>query len=207
MTAEQKFTAFERMLSDWGRRMNLVSKGSLSNIRERHINDSLQLAAHIPKDKTVIDLGSGAGFPAAVLAILGYKVIAIESIGKKCRFLEALKSELNLPNLTIINDRVENALPRIAGKGFRAENYIFTARAFAPLIRILDLTQKLDIPYVLLKGKSAPDEIALALGKYNFGAEMIQSATGDGFIVKLTINRLCAAKRKNTLPHMRTIVS
>ena len=195
--------------------MNLVAPGTISDIRRRHIDDSQQLAEYIPKNKTVIDLGSGAGFPAVVLAILGYKVIAVESIGKKCRFLEMLRSELELPNLTIINDRVENALKPLSrikkiSPGGRQDDkkqslgndragqiavfsnknhddFVFTARAFAPLTRILDLTQKLDIDYVLLKGRGTEDELALAHRKHRFWADLYPSKTGDGHIIKLTM--------------------
>jgi 16S rRNA (guanine527-N7)-methyltransferase len=183
MTTEEKYALYETLLKDWNGRMNLVAPSTLSDVRGRHIDDSAQLAAHIPPGADILDLGSGAGFPAVVLAILGYKVTAVESVGKKCRFLEELKSKLNLPNLTVINDRVENVI-----KTLRPEkNRIITARAFAPLTRILDLTRKLDARHVLLKGRSAPDEIAAARGKHGFGAETIQSATGDGLVVKLTI--------------------
>ena len=193
MTINDKYDLYEKLLREWSGKMNLVAKSTLAEIRSRHISDSAQLADYIPQDKTVLDLGSGAGFPAAVLAILGYKVIAIESVGKKCRFLEAVKGELDLKNLEIINDRVENCLPRLGGEWPRSgrggafnKNCVITARGFAPLIRILDMTRKLDCDYVLLKGRTAPDEIALARGKYGFAANLYPSATGDGFIVKLT---------------------
>ena len=85
---------------------------TLTDIQNRHINDSAQLAEYIPKDVTVIDLGSGAGFPGVVLAVLGWNVICIESITKKTKFLNELKKELDLPNLTIINDRIEKFLSK-----------------------------------------------------------------------------------------------
>jgi 16S rRNA (guanine527-N7)-methyltransferase len=193
MTANEKYAIYEKLLAEWNQKINLVARGTLPNIRQRHIDDSAQLANYIPKTKTVIDMGSGAGFPAAVLAILGLQVIAIESIGKKCRFLEDLKIKLDLPNLAIINDRVENAVPKILQNAKKCENdgqkspdFVFTARAFAPLIKILDLTKKYNIPYVLLKGQGAMDEIAQARRKYSFQANMHPSETGDGYIINLT---------------------
>ena len=171
----EKFKLYEKLLAK--QKINLVAPSTMLDIRGRHIDDSKQLADYIPINKTVVDLGSRAGFPAAVLAILGYKVIAIESTLKKCKFLDLLKKELNLPNLTILNERVEKAiktLPKI--------NSVFTARAFAPLIKIFDLTASAHIPYVLLKGRSIKDEITIASKKYKFDFELFPSKTGDGFI-------------------------
>ena len=208
MTVEEKYALYEKILIKWNGKMNLVAKSTLGEIRKRHIDDSVQLAKFIQKNKTIIDLGSGAGFPAVVLAILGYNVIAIESIAKKCKFLEEVKSKLNIPNLKIVNDRVENVTrglwPVIRSTNYgtkisknhkkkkyesrvKSKNYVFTARAFAPLIRIFEITQKLDIPYILLKGQGAPAEIAVAQRKYSFKADLYPSDTGNGFIIKLTI--------------------
>jgi 16S rRNA (guanine527-N7)-methyltransferase len=187
MTTEQKYILYERILAEWNQKMNLVAPGTLPHIRERHINDSAQLAGYIPDTKTIIDLGSGAGFPAAVLAVLGYDVIAVESTGKKCNFLEEVKQKLELPNLKILNERVEKAVPEILKKGKNRDKFVFTARAFAPLIRILDLTGKFKIPYVLLKGRDAEKEIDAARGKHDFDAKLYPSEHGDGFIIKLTI--------------------
>ena len=183
---DEKFAAYERLLLEWSKKMNLVGRSTLSDIRKRHIEDCAGLEEHIPKTKTVIDLGSGAGFPAVVLAILGYDVAAVESVGKKCAFLEEVKRELGLFNLKIVNQRVENALPGIVNAAKNRKNLVFTARGFAPLIRILEMTQKLDIPYVLLKGEKAALEIAEARKKYRFDAELHPSKTGPGFIIKLT---------------------
>ena len=238
MTTEQKYNLYEQLLIEWNQKINLVAKSTLIDIRTRHINDSAQLADYIPKDKTVIDLGSGAGFPAVVLAILGYRVFAVESIGKKCRFLEMLAEKLDLPNLTVVNGRIPDVissilsaaaqhggyrLPRLRGgkeSAWRSgaepsdswvgitqekhalphprhtskdptpppkpENFVFTARAFAPLYRILDWTAKFKIPYVLLKGQGAENEIDAARGNHRFEATTAPSRFGDGHIIKLT---------------------
>ena len=179
---EQKYTLYESLLREWNNKMNLVAPSTLPDIRKRHIMDSAQLAAHIPRDKTVIDLGSGAGFPAVVLAIFGYKVITIESIIKKCRFLEAVKSALSLTNFAIINDRVEAAIKTLAPN---TKTHIFTARAFAPLIRILDWTAFTKTPYILLKGENVKSEIATAQTKYKFDYELVPSSAGPGFILSI----------------------
>ena len=171
---------------------------------------------------TIVDLGSGAGFPAVVLAIMGWRVVAIESIAKKCRFLEELKIQLNLPNLTVVNDRVEKIIPSLAERGGcaglraggRVENKsdrpglpvpnttqspvpspqpqvpIFTARAFAPMVKIMDYTQPRPkvvnkATMYLLKGANVAEEIREAKKKYKFDCRLFPSKTGDGFIAKI----------------------
>ena len=180
MKIEEKFIKYENLLKDWSTKMNLVAPSTLSDIQTRHIKDSAQLAKYLPKDVNIIDLGSGAGFPGVVLAIMGWNVTCIESIGKKTRFLETLKQELDLPNLTIINDRIENFLSKTPVK---ADKFVFTARAFAPLIKILDYTHKTKCRLFLLKGREIESEINTAKTKYKFDYKLYKSETGDGFII------------------------
>ena len=180
MKIEEKFIKYENLLKDWSTKMNLVAPSTLSDIQTRHIKDSAQLAKYLPKDVNIIDLGSGAGFPGVVLAAMGWNVTCIESIGKKTRFLETLKQELDLPNLTIINDRIENFLSKTPVK---ADKFVFTARAFAPLIKILDYTHKTKCRLFLLKGREIESEINTAKTKYKFDYKLYKSETGDGFII------------------------
>ena len=180
MKIEEKFIKYEKLLKEWSTKMNLVAPSTLRDIQNRHIKDSAQLAKYLPKDVNIIDLGSGAGFPGVVLAIMGWKVTCIESIGKKASFLSALKEELNLPDLTIINDRIENFLSKTPVK---AGDFVFTARAFAPLIKILDYTHKTKCRLFLLKGREIESEIQTAKTKYKFDYKLYKSETGDGFII------------------------
>ena len=179
MNNKEKFIKYENLLKEWSTKINLVAPSTLSDIQNRHIADSAQLADFIPKDAKIIDLGSGAGFPGVVLAIMGRKVICIESIGKKTNFLTLLKQELDLPNLTIINDRIENFLSKTP---VNAGDFIFTARAFAPLIKILDYTAKTKCRLFLLKGREIESEISTAKKKYKFDYTLFPSKTGDGYI-------------------------
>ena len=179
MNNKEKFIKYEELLKQWSTRMNLVAPSTLTDIQNRHILDSAQLADYIPKNKKIIDLGSGAGFPGVVLAIMGYEVICIESIRKKTEFLSALKSELDLPDLTIINDRIENFLSKTPVN----DNFVFTARAFAPLIKILDYTHKTKCRLFLLKGREIETEISVAKHRYKFDYELFPSRTGDGHII------------------------
>ena len=180
MKIEEKFIAYERLLKEWATKMNLVAPSTLNDIQTRHIQDSAQLAKYLPKNANIIDLGSGAGFPGVVLAIMGWNVTCIESITKKTNFLSALKEKLNLQNLTIVNDRIENFLSKTP---VNAGDFIFTARAFAPLVKILDYTHKTKCRLFLLKGREIESEIQLAKTKYKFDYKLYKSETGDGYII------------------------
>ena len=180
MKIEEKFIEYEKLLKMWSNKMNLVAPSTLTYIQNRHIKDSAQLAKYIPKDVKIIDLGSGAGFPGGVLAILGWDVICIESVGKKANFLTELKQKLDLNNLTVINDRIENFLSKTP---VNAGNFVFTARAFAPLIKIFDYTYKTNCRLFLLKGREIDKEISVAKAGYKFDYKLYKSETGDGYII------------------------
>ena len=180
MKIEEKFIEYEKLLKIWSQKMNLVAPSTLNDIQNRHIRDSAQLAKYIPRDVKIIDLGSGAGFPGVVLAILGWEVICIESITKKTNFLMELKEKLDLPNLTIINDRIEKFLSKTP---VNAGNFVFTARAFAPLVKIFDYTHATKCRLFLLKGREIDSEILTAKAGFNFKYKLYKSETGDGYII------------------------
>jgi len=179
MENQDKFNLYKKLLCEWSTRMNLVAPSTLHDIDNRHIADSAQLAAFLPKNTEIIDLGSGAGFPGVVLAILGWRVTCIESIGKKVNFLTAVKQELKLDNLTIYHGRVEDYISRL----LPAKKCVFTARAFAPLVKILDYVSPVNYELFLLKGAGVLNEINIAKQKYRFDYESFPSKTGDGFII------------------------
>lgn len=179
MENKDKFEIYKNLLCEWSGRMNLVAPSTLNDIDNRHIADSAQLADHLPRDVDIIDLGSGAGFPGVVLAILGWRVTCIESIGKKVSFLNAVRAQLQLDNLTIYHGRVENYISNLAP----CPRCVFTARAFAPLTRILDYVHKTNYELFLLKGEHVMDEIDVAKQKYQFDYKLFPSKTGGGFIL------------------------
>ena len=176
-----EFEKYATILKKWQTSINLVSPDSLNDLSNRHFMDSAQLAGHIPVGTKIIDMGSGAGFPGVVLAIMGYDVKCIESDQKKCVFLSELKRELNLANLEIINERLENYIQKT---GFFDENTGFTARAFAPLVKIMQFLSATGQKYrlFLLKGRQIDAEINDAKQKFQFNYELIPSKTGDGFV-------------------------
>ena len=104
-----KLVIYFELLCFWQKKMNLVSNNSLQNAEIRHFLDSAQLYVYCKNlNGNLVDFGSGAGFPGAVLSILGIsKTFLIESNKKKCNFLTTLKKETN-SNFNIINSRIEN---------------------------------------------------------------------------------------------------
>ena len=134
-----RLKTYAGMLEDWNARHNLVSRASLAEVWRRHFWDSAQLAPLIPQEaRSLIDLGSGAGFPGLVLAELlkhcpQFRVVLVEATAKKCWFLQSVAERLALP-VEIRNARVED-LP--------AENFdVITARACAPLPELLAYAQR-----------------------------------------------------------------
>ena len=190
MNSKEKFKKYAELLHTWSKKMNLVAPSTLSDIETRHFADSAQLADVLPTDSEIIDLGSGAGFPGVVLAILGWHVTCIESIGKKVSFLNAVRNELQLENLTIYHGRVENFFPAFLNKNAKkAGKFVITARAFAPLVKILDYVHSVNCRLFLLKGREIENEIVLAKQKHKFDYKLIPSKTGDGFITIISFDR------------------
>jgi 16S rRNA (guanine527-N7)-methyltransferase len=175
---------FRTMLVDWNARINLVSAGSLAEFWPRHALDSAQLLGIVPGARVWVDIGAGAGFPGLVLAILlkgeaGAKVHLVESVAKKCRFLEAAIDALDLP-AQVHNERAENL-------ALKAD--VVTARAVAPLGRLLGFAK----PYLakgaiglFSKGRGAEAEIADARQAWRFTCNVIPSRSDpDGRILKV----------------------
>jgi 16S rRNA (guanine527-N7)-methyltransferase len=174
-------------LREWNERLNLVSDASMADVWRRHIWDSAQLIPMIPRGtKTIVDLGSGAGFPGLVLAILladrpGITVHLVESIQKKCRFLEAVIAATGAP-AQVHNMRAEDL------KGLKAD--VVTARALAPLNPLFRLAH----PFfhrrttgLFLKGRALNDELTAATKSWHLTATPIPSRSDpSGFVLRVT---------------------
>lgn len=135
----QKLATFERVFHQWSKKINLVAASTTDQVWERHIADSAQLMLLKPGMKTIIDLGSGGGFPGIVLAILlddveGSRVDLVESNRKKTAFLQAARTSC-APSAHIHAKRIEEALPAIATPEF------VTARALASLSKLFELAE------------------------------------------------------------------
>ena len=129
---------YEDLLIKANKNLNLIGKSTINSIWIRHFLDSAQVIDFVAKnDKTLLDLGSGAGFPGLVLAIIAQdrkiplRIKLVEKSPKKIKFLKQIIQELNL-NVETINKNVFEE----TGK-FMED--IFVARAFKPLQKILEL--------------------------------------------------------------------
>ncbi|UAJ10917.1 16S rRNA (guanine(527)-N(7))-methyltransferase RsmG [Glacieibacterium megasporae] len=165
---------YAALLIEWQERMNLVARSTLDIVWERHFADSAQLSDLVTEsDATWLDLGSGAGFPALVLALFqSGKFHLVEATAKKCRFLSEVVERLDLSNrVTIHNCRIE-ALPKIRAS-------IITARACASLSQLFDwgMPHARDARWLLLKGKTAADEVEAARAMFTFDCGLIASRT------------------------------
>ncbi|MFZ8924374.1 MAG: 16S rRNA (guanine(527)-N(7))-methyltransferase RsmG [Candidatus Puniceispirillaceae bacterium] len=150
-----KFRAYLTLLEKWQARINLVANSTLAEAWQRHILDSGQLAAfYPPQTKNIMDVGSGAGFPGLVLAIMGgVTVDLVESDQRKAVFLSTVIRELDLP-AKVHNQRIET-LPQLFPD-------VITARALAPVPKLLKLIENQLSPKsvcLFLKGAAVQDEL------------------------------------------------
>ena len=109
-----KIVSYLDLLVKWNAKINLTSEKTPSEILHRHIFDSLQYARVISPNDSIIDIGSGAGFPGLPLKIV-YPSLAltlVESQMKRCSFLEAVVFNLALQNTRVVNERAEEILPK-----------------------------------------------------------------------------------------------
>jgi len=189
---------YASMLADWNERHNLVSRGSLGDLWRRHFLDSAQLAGLIPDAATsLVDLGSGAGFPGLVLAEMlrergKFRTVLYESIGKKAAFLKLVAERLKLPNAEIRQARLENASPEVFD--------IIAARACAPLDKLLAYAQPFWGPAtkaLLLKGQNVEVELTEARKSWSMEQERHPSRS-DASGVILEIRELHRVGRKRT---------
>ncbi|MBX2861663.1 MAG: 16S rRNA (guanine(527)-N(7))-methyltransferase RsmG [Vampirovibrio sp.] len=132
----------------------------------RHVLDSLSLLPWIPTNAKVIDIGSGAGFPAIplVLARPDIHVTAVESVGKKCRFIDLIRESFQLENrLTVINDRAE--IVGRKGSASREQFDVAVSRAVAKIPVLLELSApmvKVKGRIIAMKGESCQQELSTA---------------------------------------------
>ena len=137
------------LLLKWNRTYNLSAIRDPIESVKKHLLDSLSIISHL-KPGRLLDVGSGAGLPGIVVSIMApeIEVSVLDSVGKKCRFMQVVKTELELENLTIINSRVES---------FEKNKYYnqITSRAFAGVCKTIQLTEHLLADngiYLLMKG-------------------------------------------------------
>ena len=189
-----RLKAYVDVLGDWNARHNLVSVRSLEAVWHRHMWDSAQLAAFVPPTaNSLVDLGSGAGFPGLVLAAMlrgRTSVTLYEATRKKAEFLGAAAQCMGL-NVDIRNIRIEAA--------GRCEADVVTARAVAPLNTLLGYAEQFSAPHTVclfLKGQSVASELTEARKSWSMNITQHKSAT-DASGVILEIRNLGSIARKS----------
>ena len=151
----EKLNEYKKILISENERMNLIGKSTINDFDERHFLDCIQIIKYLPyREKTLMDIGTGAGLPGVILSIIGFHNLhLVEKSPKKSAFLENCKTRLNL------NYQVHNT--SIADVSNLSIDYI-TARAFAPIEKIISSTKKLinkKTKFILLKGKTYLSEL------------------------------------------------
>lgn len=179
----ERFTAYEVVLRKWQKSINLVGPKTLDDVWGRHFLDSAQLHPLLPEGaRVMVDLGSGAGFPGLVLAILGVpEVHLIESDARKAAFLREAARATGV-SVTVHNRRIEAVEP------FAAD--AVTARALAPLEDLLSWGH----PFlgaagtaVFLKGQNVEDELTATTKYWKMRVERFDSVTDPtGTILRLS---------------------
>jgi 16S rRNA (guanine527-N7)-methyltransferase len=171
----EKFDAYAALLADWQTRMNLVGPSTLGTIWQRHFTDSAQILVLAGNGRSWLDIGAGAGFPGLVIALLDSeaRLTLVESITKKCRFLDEVVRTLELQDRVAIENRRIESLPR-------TKFDVITARALAALDQLFDW----GLPYagsgtrwVLPKGARVDTELSIASERFAFDYTLVPSRT------------------------------
>jgi len=182
---------YEEMLIKSNKNINLIGKSTIKSIWERHFLDSFQVIDFIDKnDKSLIDVGSGAGFPGLILAIaakdrkMNLKINLLEKSPKKINFLNQIIKNLKL-DARAINKNVQD-------KNYTFDDDILVARAFKPLPIILELIHNKAKNFkklIIFLGKTGRDELLHTSKNWDIQYKQRMSITSkDSFIIE--INKL-----------------
>lgn len=179
-----RMKSYADLLRRWNPKINLVSKNTLQDLWIRHIADSAQLFdLRAANTRHWVDLGSGGGFPGAVIAILAKEaapemsVTLVESDQRKAAFLRAVSRETDV-RFDVIPDRIEELDPLSAD--------VLSARALAPLTTLLGYAEiHLDKAGVALfpKGANVEREMQVALETWRFDCQTYKSQTDEDAVV------------------------
>ena len=182
---------YEDILTKANKSQNLIGNSTINDIWTRHFLDSSQVIDFIDKnDKTLIDIGSGAGFPGLVLAItskdrkIPLKIKLIEKSSKKTKFLKKLIDELQL-DAEVINKNIFEYPKKLSGD-------VFVARAFKPLKIILPLIHNKAENWkkiFIFLGKTGKNELLQASKSWHIEYKQRVSVTSSDSIV-IEINKL-----------------
>ncbi len=178
----ERLAEFVDILKRWNRSINLVSRSDLEEVWRRHVLDSLGALRFLASDGPVLDIGSGGGFPALVLAVAlrdqQRAFTLVESDVRKCVFLREASRQLEL-NAVVRTERIEQ-LPLLGA-------VTLTSRAFASVEKTLTLIEA-QLPslrrIVLLKGNRVFDELTEASYQWHIEHQVLPNAlTGRGYML------------------------
>ncbi|MFT3983138.1 MAG: 16S rRNA (guanine(527)-N(7))-methyltransferase RsmG [Lachnospiraceae bacterium] len=128
-----QFTQYYELLLEWNSFMNLTAITELQEVIDKHFVDSLTIANYISlKDQTILDLGTGAGFPGIPIKIMypNVEIVLLDSLNKRIKFLDAVIEKLQLQNVRAVHGRAEDLSHQIT---YREQFDICTSRAVANL--------------------------------------------------------------------------
>lgn len=149
-TVEQlwKFYRYMELLIEWNEKMNLTAITEPKEIILKHFIDSLTILKEVQKNKILVDVGTGAGFPGIPLKIMkeDLKIVLVDSLNKRLLFLKEVINELDLKNIEIIHARAEELGQN---KNYREKFELATSRAVANLSTLSEYL----IPLVKINGK------------------------------------------------------
>ncbi len=179
-----RLNQYEALLKKWNSKINLVSRSTLTEVWHRHFADSAQLWTLIPPSaETWLDFGSGAGFPALVIAIIAAEkrpnltFTLVEGDQRKCAFLLTVVRELDL-SATIEPSRIESLTAQKAD--------VISARAVAPLGQLLDISAlhaRESTVLLFPKGNSYESELTAAQKHWHIDQEVVRSLTDSSSVI------------------------
>jgi len=188
-SAVLKLERLAELLGDENQRQNLVAQTSLASIWQRHFADSAQLLTFVPRGTSLswLDLGTGAGFPGLVVAILrpDLRITLVGSRRRRVEWLDRIAAELALDKIEVRGVRVEDLSSTKVD--------VISARAFAPLTRLLELSARFstaDTLWLLPKGRSAAQEVRELRGwNHTFHVEQSLTQPDAGIVVGHLLGR------------------
>ena len=173
---QERLDAFVGFLRAEAQMQNLISAATFEQIWSRHIVDSAQLLLFAPGTGDWLDLGSGAGFPGLVVPMLSaHRVVLVESRSKRIDFLERAIQMLGMEDVAVVAGM---SLERLE----TAPYSVISARAFAPLPRLLELSHRFSTDntmWLLPKGRNAAKELQQARGGWNLDFTIEASITNS----------------------------
>ena len=179
VSRETQLATFVELLREEAAKQNLIAPSTLEQVWARHIVDSAQLITHAGEDGVFLDIGSGAGLPGVVVALLREAPVELVEPRKlRTDFLSRVVDELGLGNVVIHTAKIERTTGPTA---------VITARAVAPLVdlfRIATHRSTSSTVWVLPKGRNAQSEVAEARRKWHGSFHVEPSITApDSLIV------------------------